>query len=181
MEGSDWSANLALFHLERGLTYTTSENMFTQDGEARYQGLELSGKFSVTPQWIITASTMWLDATNQETGDNTLDGQNIQGVARQQTSLYSEYRLAGLPLTLTAGARYIGTRPVDTGNQWDVDAVALFDLGARYETRLAGNALTLRLNLDNLTDKAYWVTRSGTDSLQQGTPRIIKLSAQIDF
>ena len=44
-EADDWSASAALFRIERGLTYTTPANVFTQDGEARYQDLELNGKF----------------------------------------------------------------------------------------------------------------------------------------
>ena len=44
-EYNDWSASAALFRIEQALTYTTPDNVFTQEGEARYQGLELNGKF----------------------------------------------------------------------------------------------------------------------------------------
>ncbi|MGW8391851.1 TonB-dependent siderophore receptor [Pseudoduganella sp. HUAS MS19] len=180
-EGNGWGATAALFQLKKGLSYTTPSNLFTQDGEARYQGLELAGNLRLNPQWLLTASAMWLDATNRKTDSGTLDGQRIRGVARQQASFYSEYRVGGLPLTLSAGARYFGKRPVDAFGQWDIGSVALFDAGARYETRLAGKGLTLRFNVDNLTDKAHWVMRAGRATMMQGAPRTAKLSAQLQF
>ena len=180
-EGDNWSASAALFRLQRGLSYTTAANVFTQNGEVRYEGLEVNGKFRFSPQWLLNASAIWLDATNRETGDSELDGKDVQGVARQQASLYAEYSLPNLPLTITAGTRYVGERPLDYLNRWDVGSVTLFDLGARFETEVGGKALTLRLNIDNLTDEAYWVTTAETGYLNQGEPRIIKLGAKIDF
>lgn len=180
-EGDGWGASAALFQLKKGLSYTTPANVFTQDGEARYQGLELSGNMRVNPQWLFTASAMWLDATNQKTNGGTLDGKRIRGVARQQASFYGEYRVAGMPLTFTAGARYFGKRPVDAVGQWHAGSVALLDAGARYETQLGGKGVTLRFNVDNLTDKAYWAMRAGRGTLMQGAPRTAKLSAQMQF
>ena len=180
-EGDDWSATAALFRMERALTYTTSANVFTQDGEARYQGLEINGKFRLGNHWLLTASAMWLDATNQKTTGGALDGKRIQGVARERLSLYGEYRTPGLPLTLTAGARYEGKRPVDSNNRFYVDDVTLFDIGARYETKVAGKGLTLRLNIDNLSDEAYWTALSAYGWLQQGPPRTFKLGIELEY
>ncbi len=105
----------------------------------------------------------------------------IRGVAREQLSVYSEYNITGLPLTFTAGARYVGKRPVDNLNQWNVGSVILFDAGARYETQLANRSLTLRFNIDNLSDEAYWVTSPLGFDLIQGAPRTVKIGAQLDF
>ena len=179
-EADDWSASAALFRIERALTYTTPANMFTQDGEARYQGLELNGKFRLSPSWLLTASAMWLDATNQKTTGGALDGKRMVGVAREQLSLYGEYRMPGLPLTLTAGARYEGKRPVDPANRFYVGDVTLFDTGARYETKVAGKGLTLRLNVDNLTDEAYWFV-DAFSRLTQGMPRTFKLGIELEW
>ena len=177
-EADDWSASAALFRIERALTYTTPANVFTQDGEARYQGLELNGKFRLSPSWLVTASAMWLDATNQKTTGGARDGKRIAGTAREQLSLYSEYRMPRIPLTLTAGARYAGKRPLDSNNRFYLGDVTLFDIGARYETKVASKGLTLRLNVDNLTDEAYWI---GGPSLKQGPPRTIKLGIELEY
>ena len=179
-EYDDWSASAALFRLERALNYTTPANVFTQDGEARYQGLELNGKFHFGRHWLLTTSAMWLDATNQKTTGGALDGKRIVGVAREQFRLYGEYRMSDIPLTLTAGACYEGKRFVDPSNRFYVGNVALFDLGARYEAEIADQKLTLRFNVENLADKAYWLTPS-TVRLRQGQPRTFKLGVQIEF
>ena len=171
----------ALFRIERALTYTTPANVFTQDGEARYQGLELNGKFRLGSQWLLTASAMWLDATNQKTTGGALDGKRIVGAAREQLSFYGEYRMPSLPLTLTAGARYVGKRPYDSDNRFYVGDVTLFDVGARYETKVADKALTLRLNVDNLTNEAYWLTGNRTSWVIQNTPRTIKLGIELEY
>ena len=178
-EYDDWSASAALFRLERALNYTTPANIFTQDGEARYQGLELNGKFHFGRHWLLTTSAMWLDATNQKTTGGALDGKRVAGVAREQFSLYGEYRMSDIPLTLTAGARYEGKR-VERSNHFYVGNVALFDIGARYEAEIADQKLTLRFNVENLADKAYWLTPL-LGALRQGPPRTFKLGVQIEF
>ena len=180
-EGDDWSASAALFRIQQGLTYTSPANVFTQDGKARYQGLELNSKFRLGRRWLLTASAMWLDATNQKTTGGTLDGKRIGGVAREQVSLYGEYRMPGFPLTLTAGARYVGKFPADPGNQFYNDDVTLFDIGARYETGIFGKGLTLRLNVDNVADEAYWMPIPGFGNIYQGPPCTIKLGVEFKF
>ena len=178
-EGDDWSATAALFRIEEGSYYTTPANVFTQDGEVRTQGLELNGKFRLNPQWLLTASALWLDGTFQKTTGGALDGKRTR-VAREQLSLYGEYRMPGLPLTLTAGARYVGKRPFDVNNRFYLDDITLFDMGARYETKIAGKGLTLRLNVDNLTDEAYWISYSWRWA-HQGLPRTIKLGIELEY
>lgn len=177
----NWSANAALFRLQRALTRTDSNNVFRQDGEARYQGLELSAKTRLGNNWLVGASAMWLDASNEKTTDPNLEGKDIQGVAQEQYRLYSEYDVPGTPWALTGGATYTGERPVDADNQWNVDAVTLLDLGARYAVAVKDKPLTLRLNINNLTDEAYWLTTSGSGSLTQGAPRTVTLGAEMEF
>ena len=36
----NWSANLAIFKLQKGLTHEDENDVFSQDGEAHYEGLE---------------------------------------------------------------------------------------------------------------------------------------------
>lgn len=176
-----WSANAALFRLQRALTRTDSNNVFSQDGEARYQGLELSARTRLGSNWIVGASAMWLDATNEKTTDPSLEGKDIQGVAQEQYRLYGEYDVAGTPWALTGGVAYTGERPVDANNQWNVDAVTLLDLGARYAVTVNDKPLTLRLNIDNVTDEAYWLTTAGGGNLTQGAPRTVTLGAEMEF
>ncbi|RZT36872.1 TonB-dependent siderophore receptor [Cupriavidus agavae] len=173
-----WSANAALFRIKRGLTYTTSSNEFTQDGEARYDGLELGGNMRVTPLWMVSASVLFLNAKN-ETASEAIAGKRVDGTPRQQASIYTEYRLWDTGFTLSAGMQYYGARPIDPANTVSLPSYTLFDAGVRYTTRVAGKRTTVRFNVDNLTNKAYWLTSASY--LTQGAPRVFKLGAQIDF
>lgn len=181
IEHDHWSTNMAVFQLQRGLTYEDDNDVFTQDGEARYEGIELSTRGKINDYWLVGASAMWLDATNRKTTDESLEGEPIQGVADKQFRLYSEYQVPNTRLTLTGGAQYTSKRPLDNFDEWHVGSVTLFDLGARYEIDFNKQLLTLRLNVENLTDKAYWLTSAGSSSIAQGAPRTIKLGAQLDF
>lgn len=177
----NWELNTALFQINKGLTYTTSDNVFTQDGIARYQGLEVSGKAIVGSNWLFGASAIWLEATNEKTTDQTLKGKNIQGSAEEQYRLYGEYSIVSSGWVITGGTQYIGERSVDTANQWYVDSITLLELGARYETAIKDSELALRLNVENLSDEAYWISRSGSGDLVQGAPRTFVVGAQLDF
>ncbi len=182
VDQADWSANLAVFKLEKGLSYTdTSKNLFSQDGEAHYQGVELSAKTKLTPDWMVSASAMLLDATNKKTTNKAMEGENIQGVAEKQLRLYTEYHIPNTHFTLTGGSQYTGKRPIDALGQSYVGSVTLFDVGGRYEMNVNNHLLTIRLNIENLTDEAYWLTSAGSNGMAQGMPRTVKLGAQLDF
>ena len=65
----------------------------------------------------------------------------------------------------------------------ELDDWTRFDIGARYVTVMGDNPVTLRINLDNVTDEAYWASAfdSFRPDLQLGAPRTFKASATIDF
>ena len=181
IDQDNWSANAALFQLQRALTFTDSSNRFSQDGEARYEGLEVSAKKRVSDCWVLGASAMWLDASNEKTTNSTLEGKEIQGVAREQFRLYSEFDIPESSWVITAGAHYTGKRAVDADNQWYVGSITLFDLGARYALEMGNMPVTFRVNVDNATDDAYWLTTSGSGNLTQGMPRTLTLGVEVEL
>jgi len=177
-ERARWSASAAVFRIRRGLTYTDADNVFTQNGESRYNGLELLAKARLTSRWQVIGSVMFLDARN-ETATAGLAGKFVDGTPRQQAKLYSEYRLADTGFTLTAGVQYYGSRPIDAANTATVAGFTLFDAGLRYETRLGGTRAIVRFNVDNIANRAYWL--ASASYLTQGAPRTFKLGAQFEF
>ncbi|MDP9900701.1 TonB-dependent siderophore receptor [Variovorax ginsengisoli] len=179
-EQADWSASAAVFRTTQGLTYTTETGRYSQDGEARYQGMELAGKAKLGRPWTLLTSAVFLDAENTKTSLGQYDGLRTPGASKRQFAAYVEYALPTMPLTLTGGWRYVSARPLDMANNWSLPGYATFDLGARYVTRMAGLRTTFRLNLDNVGDKAYWLM-AGSNRLVQGAPRTVKLGAQFEF
>ncbi len=52
----------AYFNIDRASTYVNSQNVYVEDGRARYRGTELSLTGEITPQLSIYASGLILDA-----------------------------------------------------------------------------------------------------------------------
>jgi iron complex outermembrane recepter protein len=108
-------------------------------------------------------------------------GKTPENTPRRTFSIFGEYRLSQLPgLSLSAAAYYVGERAVNNLNQAFVGSYTTLSLGARYRTRLAGQAVTLQANLDNAADRDYWVT-AGNGLLGTGAPRTLRLAARVDF
>ncbi|MFJ2995372.1 TonB-dependent siderophore receptor [Pandoraea sp. NPDC087047] len=178
VDRSEWFASASIFRIQRGLTYINAQNVFTQNGESRYDGIELLSKTRFTPRWQVIGSVMFLNATN-ETNAEGLAGKRVDGTPRFQAKLYTEYRLADTGFTLSGGLQYYGARPIDPANTATLPAYTLLDAGVRYEARRNGMRVVVRLNVDNLANKAYWLTSASY--LTQGAPRTFKLSATFDF
>lgn len=173
-----WSANLALFQVQRGLQYLNSDNVYVQDGQTRYRGLDLSTHATLGKNWTVLGGVMYLDAVNVRAA-SSVDGKRAYGAPRLQGNLYVEYSVPTLPgLVFTAGGRYVGNEAVEADNSNFVGAYHTFDVGARYTTALGKHAITYRLGVDNLANEKYWLTSFGF-ILNQGTPRTVRASATL--
>jgi len=173
-----WSANLALFRVQRGLQYLTSDNVYVQNGQTRYQGIDLSGQLSVATNWTLLGGVMYLDASNVRAAVD-VNGKRAFGAPRLQGNLYVEYsvpRIAGL--VLDAGGRYVGNEAVEADNSNFIGAYHTFDVGARYTTTLDHHTVTWRAGIDNLTNERYWLASWGF-ILNQGLPRTVRASVTL--
>ncbi|KZE25392.1 TonB-dependent siderophore receptor [Crenobacter luteus] len=179
-EGAGWSAEAALFRVERGLAYTNSANRFVQEGGLIFNGLDLAGRVELGRDWALTASALVIDSEN-ESDDATVNGKNAANTPKFSASLQAEYRLPALPgLTLTGGTRYVGKRYLESSNANQLGSYQLFDLGARYRTRFDGKELTLRAGVDNVANEKYWQANEWS-WLTQGAPRTARVSAELKF
>jgi iron complex outermembrane recepter protein len=170
-----WSTNLALFQVQRGLQYANSQDVYVQNGETRYQGIDFSAQTHLGQNWTLMGGVMYLDATNVQAAAD-VDGKRAYGAPRVQGNVYVEYSVPQVPgLFLTGGARYVGNEAVDANNSNFIGAYHTFDLGARYSTTLGSHPVTYRVGIDNLTNEKYWLTSWGF-ILNQGTPRTVRAS-----
>ena len=81
---------------------------------------------------------------------------------------------------LSVNGRVINTSGMyaDATNRLRVPAWTRLDLGARYATKVAGKPVVFRANLENVSDKNYWVI---SNYVTVGAPRTLMLSAAVDF
>lgn len=178
-------SSLAVFRTDEPRAYINNSNTFTAAGENRHQGVELTVFGSPSENMRLNAGVTYLSAKQKDTGDSAIDGNRVIGVPTLQSNVNLEYDLAAVEgLTLTGDVIHTGSRYSDNANTLKVDGYTTLDLGARYRTMLAGQDVTLKGMVTNVTGEDYWQSVGGyADSgyLNAGEPTALKVSATFDF
>lgn len=185
--GNDTLITAALFEIDKGLEIDRDNGDGTrtrvQDGRQVHGGLELTASGAVTDRLRVIAGVAYLDAEIEKTDNVALIGKRPQGVPEWQANLYADYSLdryvAGL--SLNGSLYYSDEKSIDRLNTWMADSFVRMDVGMRYlQTLSSRQAITYRLNIDNLADEEYLAnTTSGT--LEFGEPRTVKASMTYAF
>ena len=175
-----WFASAALFRIERAAEYGNAANVYVQDGLEIYQGAEVNGRWLPSSAWDLSGSLMWLSATYDQTDPTAgIDGNRVEATPRFQAALQAAWNAAP-GLRLWVGPKYTGNMALNSGNNWTLPAVTLWDAGLSYVTRVWERTLTLRAVVNNVADKKYWGTE-GWGGLVVGNPRTFALNAQMSF
>ena len=178
-------SSFAIFHTDEPRAYINNSNTFTAAGENRHQGVELTVFGSPSENMRLNAGVTYLSAKQKDTGDSALDGNRVIGVPTLQSNVNLEYDLAAVEgLTLTGDIIHTGARYADAANTLKVDGYTTLDLGARYRTMLAGQDVTLKGMVTNVTGEDYWQSVGGLPGygyLNAGEPTALKVSATFDF
>jgi iron complex outermembrane receptor protein len=179
-ERSFWNASAALFRIERGAQYTNGANLFVEDGQTRYQGLEFNTVVQAMKNLSVEGGIMLLDATLQDAAPG-YSGKRAVGAPRRQASVQMTWRPEALPgLALHAGSQYLGELAMDAANVHALSGVSLFDAGLNYRSRIGGKMVSLRANVSNIANRQYW-TYYQENYLNVGAPRTASLNVRVDF
>lgn len=178
------SITASLFQIKAPLEYTDSTGTFVQNGDAVHRGIELGLQGRATRNLLVGASLTALDAKQENTGDPTLDGKRNVNVPKLKAVSYLDYAIADMPgLNLNTTWTYASSKAFDTQNQTIVGGYSVFDVGARYATKINNKAVRFNFTVYNVFNKFYWrdVTQDLGGYLFPGAPRTYKLTAQFDF
>lgn len=176
-----YGANAALFRIELPSSFLDSTGYFTQAGQQRNQGAEINGYAELLRGLRIRGGASFTQATLVSTTPASDNGKTAIGVPKWLANLGLEYDVREIPgLTLSGNWTYTGAQYLDAANTMKIPHWNRFDIGARYATLIAHHAVTLRANLLNVANRAYWA--SAYDGyLTLGAPRTLLLSATTDF
>ncbi|ACT49663.1 TonB-dependent receptor [Methylovorus glucosotrophus] len=168
----------AIFEIEKAYQYTevidSSSSVYRQNGRQNHKGIEFGATGKATDRLTVITGLTLMDATVKKS-ENA--GNVPMNVAQQFAKVYSEYQIPGVEgLTLTGGVYYTGKQYADDANTDRLPSYVTADIGARYQTTVSNRPLTLRLNVNNLFDKDYWL-----NAYYLGTPRSLAFSAQMQF
>ena len=184
-DSGTWSASLSVFQITQPNPSETdpatpdARPRLNHDGRQRNRGLELNIVGQLTHDIRLTGGLAWLSPRITRASDPAIIGKYAVNLARQVFKAGLEWDAPMLPgLTLSTGMASVSRQYLDDENTYHAPGHSVFDLGARYQARLAGKPLTLRASVENVGDKAYWVAplRQG-----QGAPRTWLLSATLRF
>lgn len=159
------------------------DNQYYQIGEKRVRGIELSAAGQITENWAVSAGYTRMNTDIVTGATVTADGSDVLAYTPDSAfTAWTTYHITP-KFTLGGGARYSGEMkrgsdgavgtPTFVNSFWVFDAVASYDVSDR---------LSLRLNVNNLFDKAYvaGINKSGY-RYTPGAPRYALLTATFRF
>ncbi len=179
--GSDTVLSLALFDIDQKniTSYNSVTGYNEQIGKTRSKGVETELHSQLTPEIAVIASYTFTDAVIKESNTTAQIGKAPAAIPRHMASLWGSYTFQQGPLksfTLGSGVRYTGTSYGDNTEAFKVPAYTLYDVMARYDLGEASSALkgtTVQFNVNNLTNKHYVSSCSGTTACFYGSGRTL--------
>lgn len=183
-EHGDLGATVAVFRITEPTTLLTG-HIYSEDGQQRNQGIELSWYGELLTGVRVLGGATFLDAKTTKTQDGLLNGKKVIGIPQTQVNVGLEWDLAAVRgLTVDGRVVYTGSEPTDGANTASIPAWTTLALGARYAFPVADRLLTVRANVDNVTDKSYWGSAGGepgANYLVLAAPRTFVLSLSVDL
>ncbi|CAB5511733.1 Ferrichrome receptor FcuA [Achromobacter anxifer] len=159
-----------------------TNGVYGADSEQRNRGLELNLAGEPWRGLRLLGGVTLLDAELTRAGNSAVVGNRPVGVPKVSVNLGAEWDtpwVAGL--TLTGSVIHTGSEYINQANTQSVPSWTTFDLGARYATKVYGKDVTLRANVVNVFNRAYWSGVASYGTISQGVPRTVMLSASMDF
>ncbi len=157
---------------------TPTFNQYTQNGEVRSRGAELSWNQALNDQFDFTLGLTKLDmeVTRNEL-DPSLIGKTPVWVADKQASLWLNYAPVEA-LSLSAGVRYVGESQMDAANSGIVPSYTVVDAAAMVRLN---KTWRVGLTASNLGDKRYVGACHSAQNCWMGAERSVELTVHAAF
>jgi len=182
--GSNTVMTVSVFDItQKNITSVNPVTKYNEQiGKVKSKGLEAEIHAQPTPEVKLIAAYTYTDAVTKETYNATQLGHSPASIPRHAASAWGSYSfqdgvLSGL--TVGTGVRYTGDAPADSTGTDEVPHFTLYDAMAKYELGEAVASLkgtTVQLNVQNLTDKHYVASCSGSEACFYGTGRNVVAS-----
>lgn len=148
--------------LKNALTPDPTDTLYNvQSGRQRVRGIEIEGKYELTPNVDILASYAYSHSKVLETNNPVELGREVLRLPEHQGSLWLAYRPEVFEgLTLSAGVRALSSYQTDSTYKEElrIPGRGLVDIGAEYDFAALDKDFAgtkLRVNVTNLFDKVY--------------------------
>lgn len=187
--GVKWNAGtftntLSLFEINKPelITTGTAPNQVASDsGESLMRGIEWNTFGQLVPSVRVLGGISYTKSELTKTAGGVNEGNELFGVPRWQGNLGAEWDtpLPGLSLN----TRLIATSKqyLNNANTYQIPSWNQVDVGARYETTVAGRKTTLRLGINNLFDRHYYSGSFAEPRATLALGRTVQSSVSVDF
>lgn len=142
-------------------------------GAERSRGFELDAAGYLLPNWQINASYSYIDAVIRNDRDVTLIGARKQNTPRHSGNLWTRYNFAAgsalQDLGIGVGGQYSGAKIPWFSRAFEVPAYTLFDMALYYNP--SKSSVQVALNVNNVTNRTYWIGAQNYLRLFPGAPR----------
>lgn len=180
-DGETYGATLGVFRIEKPTDGYLDGLVYVVKGDQVNKGIELNLFGEPVEGLRLMAGATRVFTEMQDTGDDTTEGNKAVGVPTFTLNASVDWDVPGLEgVALNARMLRTGGQYANATNTLTLPTWNRFDAGARYKFRVSQKDVTLRVNVENLTDKNYWASAYG-GYLTQGEPRLVKLSGTVDF
>ncbi|WP_455925844.1 TonB-dependent receptor [Pseudomonas putida] len=174
-------ASLAVFRIQKPTDGYVQGDYYVREGDQINKGVELSVFGEPIDGLRLMAGGTRMSSEVSGTLNGSNDGNHAIGVPTFTLNASADWDVPGVPgLALNARMLRTGGQYADAANTLSLPTWNRFDAGARYQFKVAQKDVTLRVNVENLTDKNYWASANG-GYLTQGDPRLVKVSTTVDF
>lgn len=173
------SATAAVYQLDRTNTRATGPvpGQIVLTGAQRTRGAEFALVGHLTKAWEIAFGYGYTDAKIQSTTTAAPAGRQVAQVPRHQITLWNRYDVTR-KLGLGLGAYHQSTSYATISNAVVLPAHTRLDAAAFFKLR---RGLEAQINVENLTNAAYFPTAHTDNNITTGTPRNIRLTLVAKF
>lgn len=181
-----YGASLGVYRIEQvGDGYESDigggRTRYVVDGKQVNKGVETNIYGEPISGLRLIAGLTLMDTELKDTRNGVNDGNNAVGVPTFQFNAGADWDIPGIEgAALNARMLRTGGQYIDPANNLSIPTWNRFDAGARYTFNVAQKDITLRANVQNLTNEKYWESAYG-GYLAQGEPRTVKFSGTVDF
>lgn len=153
---------LSLFDLEHKNALTSvGTNIYDQNGKQRVRGVEIEGKYELTPEIDVLASYAYSDSKVLSSVNAVSIGKPVLRLPEHQATIWMNYRPEQIEgLSLNAGVRYLSS--YNTATNYNplllIPSRTLVDIGASYDFGALDadfKGTKLQFNVSNLFDEKY--------------------------
>lgn len=175
---SKLSLTAAIFRTEKtnARTRTANDQPFILAGEQVVEGVEIGVAGNITEAWQVFAGAAWMDSSIEASAVADEVDSNMVLTPETSYNLWTTYRLP-FGLTIGGGVQYMDNVFRNAANTTQAPSYTLVSATAAYAV---SDNVTLRLNVDNLTDEGY-ISNVGGGHFIPGPGRSAFVTADLSF